>query len=169
MKTNELIDHMQWLLDRTADSGERRKLQRRIAELKSEQQRRLRSDMEENQECRMCGRFHPKAIFHKVRVTYEVDDQVIMSSEKGICPNCQAHVANEIYETSMFPGDAPDGGMYDPIPHNDRYGQPCHDCGATVGEYHKNGCDWERCPVCGGQLLSCGHADRVRLGDEVTR
>lgn len=37
-------------------------------------------------------------------------------------------------------------------------GQPdcvCHDCNAKHGEYHHYGCDAERCPVCGGQLISC--------------
>ena len=32
----------------------------------------------------------------------------------------------------------------------------CGDCGATNGHYHHFGCDLEVCPVCGGQLLSCG-------------
>ena len=34
--------------------------------------------------------------------------------------------------------------------------RPCHDCGAEVGELHSMNCDTERCPKCGGQLLSCG-------------
>lgn len=31
----------------------------------------------------------------------------------------------------------------------------CHDCAANEGELHERGCDMERCPSCGGQLISC--------------
>lgn len=31
----------------------------------------------------------------------------------------------------------------------------CGDCNAAMGELHHWGCDCERCPACGGQLISC--------------
>ena len=42
----------------------------------------------------------------------------------------------------------------DPIP----YEGPgrCHDCNVAKGGIHHPGCDSERCPKCGGQLISCG-------------
>jgi len=33
--------------------------------------------------------------------------------------------------------------------------RPCHDCSAAPGEYHAEGCDWEECPVCHGQVFGC--------------
>jgi hypothetical protein len=34
--------------------------------------------------------------------------------------------------------------------------RPCDDCGATKGQFHVGpACDVERCPSCGGQVISC--------------
>lgn len=35
----------------------------------------------------------------------------------------------------------------------------CGDCNAKFGYYHHAGCDCERCPVCGGQLITCDCLD----------
>jgi hypothetical protein len=46
----------------------------------------------------------------------------------------------------------------------------CRDCACARGELHVPGCDAERCPKCGGQLISCecpeSNAIRVGLGTE---
>ena len=41
---------------------------------------------------------------------------------------------------------------------------PCHDCKVGKGQYHVGpACDVERCPCCGGQVISC---DCEYEGDE---
>ncbi len=40
----------------------------------------------------------------------------------------------------------------------EHFGEPdgrCGDCGIAHGGHHHPGCDAERCPKCGGQLIGC--------------
>lgn len=41
-----------------------------------------------------------------------------------------------------------------PVKPDERKEYKC-DCGAVEGQLHEFGCDMERCPFCGGQLVSC--------------
>lgn len=51
----------------------------------------------------------------------------------------------------------PDGVTLAPIRHDKDEDFPqCPDCGVDTGGIHHPGCDWEKCPKCGEQLISCG-------------
>lgn len=65
------------------------------------------------------------------------------------------------------------GKLYEPIKmgdpgdwHQEPY-DVCHDCGATYGQYHTEGCDTERCPCCGGQLISCDCGAIYKVKDDI--
>jgi hypothetical protein len=46
-----------------------------------------------------------------------------------------------------------DGKEYEPVPNTD---EKCGDCGTPPNGFHHPGCDQERCPKCGSQLIACG-------------
>lgn len=46
------------------------------------------------------------------------------------------------------------------------WGPVCGDCGVAEGQFHVPGCDIERCPRCGAQLITCGPRQGCVLGRE---
>ena len=88
----------------------------------------------------------------------------------AICPVCgrdmvrsrgcgvtRVHIAGKIYDRIRVgaPGDFDEGSPAD---------TRCHDCYALFGYVHHWGCDAERCPACGRQLLSCDCEDVFVVG-----
>ena len=65
------------------------------------------------------------------------------------------------------------GEFYDPIKCGAEedlyYDQPksiCGDCGVGIDNYHKRGCDIEKCPSCKGQLITCDCQPIYMVNDE---
>ncbi|MCL2775012.1 MAG: hypothetical protein FWD71_16935 [Oscillospiraceae bacterium] len=93
----------------------------------------------------------------------EFDDDDEDSEESGfICPFCKGDITKVIGCTlSVFIHEGKEyerfkvGGIGDFFEGADD-DATCDDCGSLYGHYHHYGCDCEYCPVCGGQLITCG-------------
>lgn len=74
------------------------------------------------------------------------------------CEICDREMM-EVDSCLKVPIESKDGTTFDPIPFGsaprDDGFERCPDCNVAVGGYHHVGCDWETCPICGGQLISC--------------
>ena len=53
----------------------------------------------------------------------------------------------------------PDGERFDAKRFWEEIDLRCPDCNIKHGNYHHPGCTKEKCPRCGGQLISCGCMD----------
>jgi hypothetical protein len=80
----------------------------------------------------------------------------------GICISCQ----KEMMDVSIMTCEGntaieyPDGSDLPKIPFNPKElhlptWHRCPDCNVAPGGHHHSNCDYEKCPKCGGQLISC--------------
>lgn len=75
------------------------------------------------------------------------------------CPDCHQEMSSA-RTTSCTRKSITLGGQM--VKRNTRYfdaNKRCHDCNIVnrPGNAHHHGCDIERCPIDGQQLISCGH------------
>lgn len=82
----------------------------------------------------------------------------------AICVHCNQEMAGDSgADTCTMTDVRVNGRWYRRIPTWEE-GVRCHDCNTRPGGFHHPGCDCERCPVCGGQFISCGcRVDALRL------
>ena len=77
------------------------------------------------------------------------------------CNDCQREMHTA--KSCVFPNILIDGKWYERVTSDSDLKIRCHDCGIynKPGNIHHLGCDMERCPVCHGQLISCGHEPKA--------
>ena len=73
----------------------------------------------------------------------------------AVCPYCEQEMTDPNTKSCVSSPVKIGGEDLDPVPF-DSGGYRCGDCKIADGGIHHPGCDMERCPACGGQLISCG-------------
>ncbi len=73
------------------------------------------------------------------------------------CPDCKKEMLDSDSCSMEFRCIKINGKIYPRNTTEYDYNINCHDCGIynKLGNIHHFGCDVERCPACGGQLISC--------------
>ena len=74
------------------------------------------------------------------------------------CAVGTVHIGGKMYKRVPVGGS---GDFFEGSGENAR----CTDCNALCGHYHHWGCDAERCPACGRQLISCDCEDVYAEGE----
>lgn len=73
---------------------------------------------------------------------------ILAKAQKEVEPDIKYLIRGKLYNPIRFGKEIDDWGGREK-------GATCGDCGCKSGEQHLSGCDIERCPCCGLQMLSC--------------
>jgi len=73
------------------------------------------------------------------------------------CEDCGKEMASKDTKSCVHNAIQIEGKRYSRDTSPFGTGERCHDCGIEnkEGNTHHGGCDAERCPRCGGQLITC--------------
>ena len=83
-----------------------------------------------------------------------------MLGDEGCATHRWVDHHGNIFQPIVFCGM---GDMYEDDPNLQR----CPDCGTPRHQPHHPGCDVERCPYCGNQLIMCQHMHQAVLLEDI--